>query len=461
MRSILLIAAPGVLLGLLAACPGKFDVADDSGASSGVVSTTSSSSTSSSTTAITETTNVPSTCGNGVLDEPEVCDDGNSIEGDGCNNNCEISGSLEWCKVELGDEGAATSIQSLAVDSHGNVVVVGRAWNQQEGVHEAFVAKYTGEGEKAWDRRFHGDVVGDPIAYGLDIDSLDSIMVSAVLTDGNALIRLSEDGATSWIRHADEPISLVESELVISSAGKIALSVSVGVDPVKGALAGIDQDGEIVWLRSVDAFSERTDSQALASDAEGNWLLAGTILVKTEMPGPDIDAHEYFAGYVQKYTHDGELLWTREIPAEDEEHSLFIADLGVRVSHEIVVLGIEQAPKIGDGTKITLTTLAGDGTLFPSKTVGLPEQSSFGYGLMIAPDDSAIVAGMVVVPPGRALVSRILPSGDVQWSYRNDFVPGKGSAFSAVGQRSDGYIYAAGFQVEQKSQRGIVCCMNQ
>src|SRR5690242_7710935 len=30
-------------------------------------------------------------CGNGALEAPEVCDDGNTVDGDGCDHNCTIT----------------------------------------------------------------------------------------------------------------------------------------------------------------------------------------------------------------------------------------------------------------------------------------------------------------------------------------------------------------------------------
>lgn len=125
------------------------------------------------------------------------------------------------------------------------------------------------------------------------------------------------------------------------------------------------------------------------------------------------------------------------------------------------MLGSVSAPLIADRAKIVLTVLAGDGAILSGQPVDLATQSAFGSGLAVAPNDSAIVVGYVSTPLARGIVSRIQPSGTMQWVYRNDVIPDKFSAFSAIGQRPDGYLYTAGFQVVEKSQRGIVCCMNQ
>src|SRR5262249_8495038 len=56
------------------------------------------------------------TCGNGVVDDGETCDDGNRIDGDGCSANCldEASKGGGCCSVGSGPEGAlALSVLTL------------------------------------------------------------------------------------------------------------------------------------------------------------------------------------------------------------------------------------------------------------------------------------------------------------------------------------------------------------
>src|SRR5207249_6141959 len=39
----------------------------------------------------TTTTTLPATCGNGKVDPGEECDDGNRVDGDGCDSNCTVT----------------------------------------------------------------------------------------------------------------------------------------------------------------------------------------------------------------------------------------------------------------------------------------------------------------------------------------------------------------------------------
>ncbi len=48
--------------------------------------------------------NAPRSCGDGVLDDDETCDDGNDNDGDGCSHNCldecRINGDLTTCPLD-------------------------------------------------------------------------------------------------------------------------------------------------------------------------------------------------------------------------------------------------------------------------------------------------------------------------------------------------------------------------
>src|SRR5687768_5483170 len=45
--------------------------------------------TTSGTTGTTDTSGAPAECGNGILEPGEACDDGNLVDGDGCESSCQ------------------------------------------------------------------------------------------------------------------------------------------------------------------------------------------------------------------------------------------------------------------------------------------------------------------------------------------------------------------------------------
>lgn len=68
-----------------------------------------------SSSTIAPTTDGPgSECTDGVVDEGEVCDDGNDIDGDGCNNDCQSSGSVVWQRALGGTGGTFRAVATHA-----------------------------------------------------------------------------------------------------------------------------------------------------------------------------------------------------------------------------------------------------------------------------------------------------------------------------------------------------------
>jgi cysteine-rich repeat protein len=65
-------------------------------------------------------------CGNMMLDGDEACDDGNDVNGDGCNNDCVESGTLLWELVLPSNEGVGEAAVDVAVSDDD---VVAFLWN--------------------------------------------------------------------------------------------------------------------------------------------------------------------------------------------------------------------------------------------------------------------------------------------------------------------------------------------
>lgn len=68
---------------------------------------------------------VPETCGDGVVDPGEDCDDGNAVDGDGCNTDCGASGRVLWSYSLDGGHGQNDSAHGIGADAAGNVYAFG------------------------------------------------------------------------------------------------------------------------------------------------------------------------------------------------------------------------------------------------------------------------------------------------------------------------------------------------
>lgn len=66
------------------------------------------------------------TCGDGLTEDPELCDDGNLADADGCNHDCVPSGTPLWTIVENGQVGGDDIAYAVALMPGGDIVATGR-----------------------------------------------------------------------------------------------------------------------------------------------------------------------------------------------------------------------------------------------------------------------------------------------------------------------------------------------
>ncbi len=132
-------------------------------------------------------------CGNGMIDGAEQCDDGNTVDDDGCSSTCEVTAcGLSWTWMEAIEAGSPSGY-SVEVDAMGNVYTTGES---EAGT--VWVAKWDNTGALVWEQELGED------AYGADLavdDAGDVFVVGATTADGDDIwyARLSGvDGSEVW-----------------------------------------------------------------------------------------------------------------------------------------------------------------------------------------------------------------------------------------------------------------------
>ncbi len=196
-------------------------------------------------------------CGDAVLQEGEVCDDGNGIEGDGCNPDCTLSGEPVWELVRESE----LQIADLAFSARGTVIAVG--WYEDRAPNVGpFVAEFTPDGEEIWLRQ-HPD--------------------SALRWSSYDRVSVGDDGG----------IHIVGVSQPQGDAQRAALSVLC------------DADGEIVWAQSEGEFTALDQSwRDVLAMSDGGHLVTGS-LGRASDPEP---AELTFA--LRRYDAAGALVWS-------------------------------------------------------------------------------------------------------------------------------------------------------
>ncbi len=109
-------------------------------------------------------TGVPSSCGNGIVEGVETCDDMNEVDGDGCNVDCTDSGTQLWQLVWDGGQAGFDTVHDLGLLDDGSVVTGGQS--HTEVGWQAEQVRISPDGARLWSHRHSVTDAGDTSAWG-------------------------------------------------------------------------------------------------------------------------------------------------------------------------------------------------------------------------------------------------------------------------------------------------------
>lgn len=414
-----------VLMGTGPACSANPDKTSSSSTSStssaGDGSTTGpgQASSSSEPTSVGTTTTVVE-CSNGAIDEVEVCDDGNVIDGDGCNADCMPSGRLLYERREVN----GTAVHDLAVDSAGNVVVGGLA---------------KGVGGKQWLARYNPDLTPDwsqsygpgqfEIITGVAIKG-DAIFAAGAVGEADThdiwVSRIDLKGTIVWERVDGDGGDDYATEVAVTADGDVIVS---GLTSIEGNfslwLRQYTQNGDSVWTSTFpigtdmagfplgpglsvtaesavvgffrfqgDLTPELVTVYALAG-GDPKWVLdvpqsSGLILGVANDPGGDILLAGYtFAGsmIVRRLTAKGDVSWSSEKCVGESGREIAVDGHG-----DIVAIG--DGPGV-TGSSIRLCKFGPDGNFKWGKDIDGGLGNDIGQTVAIGPANTIVVGGSV------------------------------------------------------------------
>ncbi len=161
-------------------------------------------------------------CGNGQIDgAEELCDDGNAVDGDGCNADCTPSGA----ELERYEGFGSGWIGDIQIDPAGNIYVVGQ--DGAQAAARAWLAKLDPAGAPLWDYVYP--------------ESVTSSFSDLVVEDGRAV-------AAGWVRP-----DMTDSLLVVldSAEGDVISSDVLVLDEDEDGLTDLALAGEEVIVLAV------------------------------------------------------------------------------------------------------------------------------------------------------------------------------------------------------------------
>lgn len=272
--------------------------------SSGGDATEGSSSTSSGSSATTESPQPQ--CGNGDVEGDELCDDGDDIEGNGCNPDCRPSGTQLFAFTsELEGRDQA---QSVMLTDDG--VVVGGITGESPD-REGFVARYRTDGVEVWRHELMGSAERVDAVYQVQPSPAGNVRALGQVINLVADKKLTpredfwlaefdvETGNANWafIRGEIAPDAERGYGLAILPGGDMIVAGRIG-DPTNSDFGVTrfspitDKKGgfqlETVWGHAIDGGIDARDfANAVAWDEAGRIVLGGGL----EAIEGDIDRH--------------------------------------------------------------------------------------------------------------------------------------------------------------------------
>ena len=344
-------------------------------------------------------------CGNGYLEAMEECDDGNLVDGDGCDAACQTPCGLELELLELAPTAQSTiSGVQVVASPDGGFVAIGRVRevtvDQEQkmtvGPRQILVTAYDATGEPRWQQKV-GDAMGDLNANDGAVDAAGDVFLIASVDGADAsdiwIGKLAaDDGAGLWTTVADGALADGDD---FGRAIAVAGDEVVAVGQVRDKLNDAD-----VWVRKLAASDGATVWTTTWSGvpSEGYSLDLGDAVAVA--PGGDIHvlAREYVSAEITEATlltfgpGGGAPLWTASPLADGSKHKHDPGPLAVGPDGE-VVLGVARG---GYAPTFWLFRLAPGGqptwSLVADDFITLGADPSLA-GIGIFPDSSLVVGG--------------------------------------------------------------------
>ncbi len=372
-----------------------------------------------------------SLCGNGQKDQGEFCDDGNDVNGDGCNSDCIKSGY----NYRMG----STSLPQKQILS--DLVLVG---DSLFAVGNSFEVAYPTKFDKLFVKVDITTETLEPVASVEGAANKDESLRS-ITTDGVALFtagigtnnagnrdglieRRSVDGTISWARLLDGPVSSADFMGGVS-AGASSLHFA-------GAVSGAGTMLDLVYgtLSKTNSTAPVTTTMSTSYEDQGtNIAELGTDSVVVGKRG----------------LSSGHELWVRRIDANAA--TVWTKTFAVTVSNTSVATGPDGKIAIaGDfnsggvaGFDTWLMVLDSAGNKLWSRTFNHGGDESTGNVTFDPASGDVIIVGQYLAQSHDAFIQRFDADGNERWFQGYEFGGYYDDAY-AVAVAEDGTIWAAG-----------------
>jgi hypothetical protein len=382
------------------------------------------------------TTCVPASCGDGVVDAGEECDSG-TFPSPTCFDGCV---AWMWTRAHDGDASEDDVAYAVAVDAHDNVVVAGFSTFADERKEQIWVTKYDPTGTEQWTQTFGSEHLQKDAAWSVATDG-DDIIVAGVtrwVTElGQVWVhRLDANGDPVW----PEPFLYNSTYDGDDGANAVAVDPNgfilvtgrerTAIDEQRIWVSKLSPDGAAIWSRSVPGgWHEGT---GVATDTDGNVVVTATLSHGEAM-------------WLRKYDADGTVLWTQTYDG-GPGGSIRLDDVAIDSADNILVTG---SSVYFSSPNLWIRKVDAAGTPIWTRVLDSPENGiEVGTGITVDLDDNVVVTAREDVPgaDARIWLGKLDPEGGLLWTRRVECIGPCSS--HAVATDSSGHVVVAGYTTD-------------
>ncbi len=354
-------------------------------------------------------------CGDGLPDPDESCDDGNTVQGDGCNNNCEPSGQELW-DMRVGSETSASDQGfAITVDDEGFYYVGGYLRTPPDQGANAWLTKYGPAGEIVWTYNYNGESNGNDVIRAVAVDQQKNVYFA-----GNArydldnvddlwVVKLDPEGVFVW----DDRVKTLalgndrgHGILVTDTANTVVTGYLRS--PSQGNNVWVrqyDPDGVNLWTRTYNGLANKNDVAYAIAAASDDSLYIG---------GYEQDAESIKRALLVKFTDGGEQLWTKQFGPEAQAAE--VRGVAVGPEDDVYACGFQWHETAGQELWVSRFTPDGD-EVWTHTYQGELGDGARGEALAVGADGALVVTGYEEIGDDKRLLLRKLDSdGNPMWT---------------------------------------------
>lgn len=321
-------------------------------------------------------------------------------------------GAIQWQR-SLTATSRVNSPGGVAVDSTGNVYVVGNFRIDATNVFNSVIAKYDTNGILQWQKQLSFGTV-ETALQNIYVDSSGNIYTggysSAYLTGGYEqaiLHKYDNSGTVLWqVRYgaSSGTISNYIEDIVVDSSGNVYTTGRITLFSSNTdwmITTKFNSSGAIQWQRSLyGANGSTTQGYGIALDSSNNVYIAGRYYTSPN----------YYMQFA-KYNTSGTLLWQRQL-----SNSNFSISYGVAVdsSDNPYFVGLATTNTYAD---LLIAKYNSSGTIQWQRRLGNTINATHGTGISIAPDGRVCVLGTKYESTDGFIFAKVASDGSLTGTY--------------------------------------------